>query len=219
MKKLLLACFLFGLSLLTACLSANIFENRCADCSLEKNTQYRINYPQGDPRNGTLVTSDEDGCVEYIAVKATDSCSGVSFTKVGKSSAFTASPSSIDLAAPPATVTLSGVGIDATYGMPLIQYYDSTGSLVASALANTVASDGTWLQGNTPDLSNAYNGETNVEVSNRLADGTWSYPVGIAPLTIYGGNDPPPLDDGPPPDPEGCGGQPIDQPQMPCYAY
>lgn len=188
MKKLLLICVLFSLCLLTAC----IFENRCADCSLLPNTQYRINYPAGDSRNGTMVTSDEDGCVEYIAVQATDLCSGVSFTRIGRTNAFFASPLSINLAALPATVTLTGEGIDTTYGMPLVQYYDSTGNLVGSTMATTVASDNTWIQGNTPDLSGAYNGDASIQISNKLEDGTWSYPVGSAPVTVFGGADPPP---------------------------
>lgn len=122
-----------------------------------------------------------------------------------------ASPSSIDLQAPPATVDLTGGGFSAAYGMPRIEYYDqNTGAFVASTIASSVAPDGAWLQSNTPDLSSVFSGTYNIVVSNLNADGSAQL-VGVATVDAWGR-------DGvyvPPPDPGSCGCPP-DGPCMPC---
>jgi hypothetical protein len=117
-----------------------------------------------------------------------------------------ANPSSVDLSSPPAVVSIGGGGFDATYGMPLIQYYDQySGVLIASMSAFSVASDGSSLQANTPDLSSVCAGSYNVVVSNVAADGSTSV-AGVASVNAsngscgVGGYDPPP-------DPPPCGGQ------------
>lgn len=116
-----------------------------------------------------------------------------------------ADPSSVDLQNPPGTVTMSGGGFSASYGMPVIQYYDQySGVLVATTSAFAVSSDGSSLQASTPDLSSVCTGPYNVAVSNVAADGTTSL-VGVASIDAWnrdcggGGYDPPP-------DPPPCGG-------------
>ena len=98
---------------------------------------------------------------------------------------FLVSPSDVDLQSPPASFTITGDGIDATYGMPLIDYYDQSGTLVAEATATSVASDGTWLQANTPDLSAVYSGTYIVVVRTASSDGSYEL-VGTAPINATG---------------------------------
>ena len=72
---------------------------------------------------------------------------------------FSASPDSVDVNAPPSSATISGSGIDATYGMPVVGYYNENGYLVAEQPAPSVAPDGTSLVGPVPDFSSSYNGQ------------------------------------------------------------
>jgi hypothetical protein len=113
-----------------------------------------------------------------------------------------ADPSSIDLASPPPVVTLSGGGFDATYGMPVVEYFDQySGALIASTTAASIASDGSSVQVYTPNLSGVYTASYNIVVSNVAWDGSNST-VGVA--NFYACCvDPPPPD--PPPDPPPCG--------------
>jgi len=124
---------------------------------------------------------------------------------------FAASPVSIDLQAPPSTMSMTGSGVDTSYGMPRLEYMDPyTGNLIAATTATSVSGDGTWLQANTPDLSQIYSGDYTVFVSNVQADGSLVY-IGAATLTAYGRDyvfDPPP-----PPGECGC---PPDGPCMVC---
>jgi hypothetical protein len=107
---------------------------------------------------------------------------------------FSTSPGSIDLQAPPSTVSMTGSGISTTYGMPRVEYTDQyTGALIATTTASSVSGDGTWLQATTPDLSAVYSGTFNMFVSNATAGG-FEY-VGSATVDAYGRDyvfDPPP---------------------------
>lgn len=114
---------------------------------------------------------------------------------------LTASPSSINLASPPSTVSIGGGGFSTTYGMPIVEYYDQvTGVLIANATASSVAGDGSSLDVVTPDLSGVYTGGYNIVVSNKASDGS-NNPVGIASFSACC-IDPPPPD--PPDDPPPC---------------
>jgi len=112
---------------------------------------------------------------------------------------FQAAPDEINLQSPPATVSITGTGMDTTYGMPVIDYYDPNGNLVARTSANQVSWDGTWLTTSTPDLSQAGTGSFLLFVNNVNADGTVSY-VGSLGVLVFLPEPPPP----PPPDPEPC---------------
>lgn len=104
---------------------------------------------------------------------------------------FTPSPSTVNAFAPPATGTIYGQGISSAYGMPKVEYYDDTGTLVASKKADVVASDGTWLQGSIPDLTSAYSGTYTVLIKNFRADGG-KYIIGTATVSVIANSPPPP---------------------------
>jgi hypothetical protein len=114
---------------------------------------------------------------------------------------FSSSPDSVDVTSPPATGTITGSGIDPTYGMPTVAYYNENGSLVADQVASSVASDGSWLQGPVPDFSSSYNGQYTLLVSNKNADGTTTI-IGSAYITVTGFYIMPEPE--PEPDPCGC---------------
>lgn len=98
---------------------------------------------------------------------------------------FSVSPSSIDLNSPPTSFTISGSGLSTTYGMPVVEYYDEFGQLMAQTTATDVAGDGTWLQANTPDLSNVYSGTYIVAVRNATWEGLWEF-VGTTSVDVSG---------------------------------
>jgi hypothetical protein len=108
---------------------------------------------------------------------------------------FTAAPDSIDLNAPPPSITLIGSGLSMQYGMPVVEYYDEYGTFIGQATASSCAGDGSWLQSATPSLSGAYSGAYTVVITNAAGDGS-RVVVGTAFLALFGNDYPPP-----PPDP------------------
>jgi len=120
---------------------------------------------------------------------------------------FFASPFSINLQSPPASGSISGSGISAAYGMPIIEYRDYGDAIIGQTTATEVAADGSWLSGPVPDLSAAYTGTYLLWVSNRNADGSHSV-IGVAEVQASGRDYPPPQDETCP-----CGEQP---PCRPC---
>lgn len=99
---------------------------------------------------------------------------------------LTASPSSADLTAPPSSVTISGQAMDATYGMPLVEYFDGQGYLIGSINATAVAGDGSWLTAPAPDLSSVYSGTYQIQVTNMTSGGYYLDIVGAATMWGYG---------------------------------
>jgi hypothetical protein len=97
-----------------------------------------------------------------------------------------ASPASVYLPSPPTSGTISGQSFDATYGMPRVEYFDGNGFLVGSVYATSVSGDGTSLQANLPDLSNAYSGTYQIKVTNKTYDGFYLNKVGAASMTGWG---------------------------------
>ncbi|MEP6912722.1 MAG: hypothetical protein ABI923_08205 [bacterium] len=150
------------------------------------------------PQNGA--------CIQFLAPldrNVTAGSTQVAKCLVSAFASFAASPDSIDLLNPPATVTVTGSGISGGYGMPVIQYYDQySGVLVASTTASNIAADGSWLQASTPDLSSVYTGAYNIVISNVAADGTLEL-LGAAPISAW--NRDPAVCCDPPPDPPPCG--------------
>lgn len=130
---------------------------------------------------------------------------------------FVAQPDTVDALNPPSTITLTGPGIEDTYGMPKVAIYDEYGNVGASVTATQFSSqpnsDNRTLTFNAGDLSQAYDGTYSITVNNVNADGTWSI-VGSAIISVYG-NPPPPPD--PDPGGGGCEPQPQDMEQLPCY--
>jgi hypothetical protein len=146
---------------------------------------------------------------------------------------LTANPSGADLNAPPPSVTVTGPGgMDGTYGMPLVEYFDSSGYYIGSVHA-TATSGGTWLTAPTPDLSSVYSGTYEVKVTNLRSDGEYLDIVGSATLNCWGRDRPDSDGDGwyddedcYPYDPNywscdggGGGGGDCLNDQMTCYVY
>jgi hypothetical protein len=129
---------------------------------------------------------------------------------------FTAAPDSIDVQSPPATFMVYGQGISAAYGMPVIEFWDETGTVVMQTTATEVAPDGTWARGTTPyiDASRVYGGAYTVGVNNALAGGGYDT-VGYASLSVTNSNPPPLPEPEPEPTPTPCNQDP-DGPQMEC---
>lgn len=123
---------------------------------------------------GTLSISTSANCSTVVAIQVTTS-----------NNALSASPSSINLESPPATVTITGQGFDATYGMPRVEYFDSSGYLVGSVYASSV-SGGASLDCYVPDLSSAYSGTYQIRVTNKTSQGYYSHRVGTATVTAWG---------------------------------
>jgi hypothetical protein len=125
---------------------------------------------------------------------------GIDCAEIGSfiRSPFSAQPSAIDLDFPPPFVTVTGGGIDATYGMPAVDFYNGDGELLARAYAYEVAPDGTWLRAYTPDLSSAQTGSYLLLVSNIASDGNLAS-LATVPINVFTFEPPPP-----PPDSDPC---------------
>src|ERR1041385_8688914 len=79
--------------------------------------------------NGTItVASHGEPCNSLIATRVTNSNLPLS-----------ASPASVYLLSPPATAIITGQSFDTTYGMPMVEYFDSNGYLVGSVYADSVS--------------------------------------------------------------------------------
>ncbi len=130
---------------------------------------------------------------------------------------FTASPDTMDVQAPP-SVTVYGQGISTAYGMPVIEYWDYSGTVVAQATAAEVAPDGTWIRANTPsiDPNSTWGGAYTVGINNVLPDGTYTT-IGYAALSVTNSNPPPIPEWSPEPTPEPCPTT-YDGPQPVCEA-
>lgn len=120
-------------------------------------------------------------------------------TSVAFESPFAFSPQPLDASNPPATVTITGQGFSAQYGMPLIQYFDIYGNLVAQATAQSVAPDGTWIQAPSPSFVGIAGGTYAGFISNATAGGGWSL-LGAAAVTVVSPIPPPE----PEPEPDPC---------------
>jgi hypothetical protein len=126
------------------------------------------------PANGTITIQTPVNCANVHAVLTTNS-----------NQSLASSPSSIYLPSPPSTATITGQSFDATYGMPRVEYFDSSGYLVGSVYATSV-SGSTSLQASVPDLSSAYSGTYQVRVTNMTYQGYYANIVGTASITAWG---------------------------------
>jgi len=137
----------------------------CKSCNHTAHAQLLITF--GDSTT-TTKPADASGCVEYRA-KGED-CGTVS-NPTGGSSGFAFSPAEIDLTSPPGSFTATGTGLDTTYGMPVVRFYDDSGEIVGSANASSVSTDGLTLTATTPYLGNAYSGLWTLAVFNQSSSG------------------------------------------------
>jgi hypothetical protein len=99
-----------------------------------------------------------------------------------------------------------GSGFNKQFGMPLIQYFDLSGNLVAQTNADAIAADGTWMSAPVPDISQLSVGTYVGFLNNANSSGGYDI-LGAVSLQVAL---PPP----PPPPPDPCpGGRCINQ----CY--
>ena len=99
---------------------------------------------------------------------------------------FTPSPSGADLNSPPSSITVSGQGIDATYGAPRVDYFDSQGFLMGTVYASSVAGDGSSLIAPVPDLSQAYTGTFTLQIVNKDSEGFYVDYLGTGTVSCWG---------------------------------
>jgi hypothetical protein len=182
MKKILLALMLSLAFILPGCGGPSAGQTNCA-FSGPNNAVYLVVYPDGEFISG--ITPMYGGT--FLAPKRGYTCDQLS-VRYGASFGFSlsASPSSVYLPSPPASMTMSGQSFDAAYGMPRVDYFDGNGYLVGSVGATSVSNGGTSLQANMPDLSYVYSGTYQVKVTNKTYDGYYLNIVGQAPLTGWG---------------------------------
>ena len=88
---------------------------------------------------------------------------------------FVYSPAPINLNSPPGTSTITGAGFSSDYGMPVVQYFDSNGTLVAQARAATISPNHTLITAPTPDLSQVSVGTYSGVISNIASNGSYVY--------------------------------------------
>lgn len=179
MKKILPIFLLSIVFMLPGCSSGNFSSCRFGG---PPNGHYIAFYPDGVALSGTI-----DALGVFRVPTRGYSCAQIR-PRIGLNFGFAlaASPSSVYLPGPPATGTITGQGFDATYGMPVVEYFDNNGYLVGSAYADSVSGDGTSLQANLPNLSYAYSGTYQIKVTNKSYDGYYLDIVGSATVTGWG---------------------------------
>jgi len=146
------------------------------------NVRYFVRYPDATTATGTV------GPTGSFTVRSGGvSCSSLMlFFGNDFGFALTASPSSVYLPSPPVTGTITGQGFDTTYGMPMVEYFDSNGYFCGAVYATAVSSDGTSLQANMPNLTYVYSGTYQVKVINKTYTGYYLDIVGSATMTGWG---------------------------------
>lgn len=92
---------------------------------------------------------------------------------------------SINLAAPPSSVTIGGWGMDTTYGMPILHLYDYNNRFIGQQTATSVAGDGTWATFNMQPLTNPWSGVYHARIARARWDGNYEE-IGDAPIDCYG---------------------------------
>ncbi len=169
-KRILLAAFIFSLGVLPACRPPAC--PTCTDCGWAPNSSVTIFYPTTPVTTSATAIANSQGCIVFDS-KCID-CSRMSFSgrrRSGFFGLFSVSPDPINLQSPPGSLTIYGYGISAAYGAPTIECIDPYGRRISTTTATAVAGDGSWVQINLPDLSQAYTGQFQVLVINRTWDG------------------------------------------------
>lgn len=185
MKKILPLLLLLFLFVLPGCRSGP--SNTCFYGGLRPFATYIFVFDVGNGvKQEVIGTTDVHGSVEILPPVGATSCnSTIIILRFNLNVPLSASPSSINLQSPPATVTITGQSFDTTYGMPRVDYHDGNGYLVGSVLATSV-SGGTSLTANVPDLSAAYSGSYQIKVTNKASEGYYSQTVGTLNISAWG---------------------------------
>ena len=181
-----------------------------ADCIPSNHGAQFFNWgPTGS--NGTLFIGNSVFPVSYQFVQnATQNCNTPATTDVDVNnqgqmvplicSSFpytTITPSSIAAGSEPATISISGPGINNQYGTPQVLVYNEFGYVVTSTQASIVDASASSLTATTPDFTGLLNGSYAVIVGIYDSSGTLQPTLGTS-ITISGYYTPP--------DPGGGGG-------------
>ena len=184
MKKLLPLLLISLVIFLPGCGSGG--STNCTFNGLTPNSPYLIAFTSnGVYREMTRYANSNGSIFAYLYGAPCNSAAVVPIINSGYT--LTANPSTVDLNNPPSTVTISGQGFDTTYGMPRVEYFDSTnGFMLGSVLASSVSGGGTSLTATVPDLSSAYSGTYQIRVSNKTYQGYYNHIVGFATVSAFG---------------------------------
>lgn len=85
---------------------------------------------------------------------------------------------------------ITGSGFSSQYGMPLLQYFDLNGNLVAQTNGDGVASDGSWMSSPIPDISQLPLGTYVGFISNANVNGGYDL-VGATSVQVESPPSPP----------------------------
>jgi len=185
MKKILLVLLLSLAFLLPGCGGGGSSSN-CNFSGLTPYAGYLIFYTSNGVQQAITRYANANGTITAYLYGANCN-SAVVVAIINSGYTLTANPSSIDLNNPPTTVTITGQGFDATYGMPRVEYFDSSsGFLLGSVFATSVSGGGTSLVANVPNLSGAYSGTYQIRVTNKTYLGYYNHIVGFASVTAFG---------------------------------
>ncbi len=86
-----------------------------------------------------------------------------------------------------------GPGFSTQFGMPLLQYFDLNGNLVAQTSADAVAADGSWMSSPIPDISQLPVGTYVGFLNNANASGDYDV-LGVTSVRVVPPLLPPPQD-------------------------
>lgn len=183
MKKILLVLLLSVVFALPGCSGGS--SSNCTFSGLTPYAGYLIFYTSNGAQTAITRYASANGTITAYLYGA--SCnSAVVVAIINSGYTLTANPSSIDLTNPPATVTITGQGFDATYGMPRVEYFDSNNYLIGSVYATSVSGGGTSLVASVPNLAAAYSGSYLIRVTNKTYLGYYNHIVGFATVSAFG---------------------------------
>jgi hypothetical protein len=99
-------------------------------------------------------------------------------------------PTSLSTTGAAVEFMVTGVGLNTSYGMPTLQFFNEYGTLAAQTQATEMAPDNTYLKAWSGCLSGLPSGHYTVNVVNATADGVGQV-VGSSSVRLYGANEPP----------------------------
>lgn len=123
---------------------------------------------------------DEDGQCWPQSLKTT-----FSIRSFGTLPTFSNLTGSVNLNAPPSSITIGGWGMDTYYGMPKLQLFDYYGNFIGQQTASSVAGDGTWASFDLQPLTNPWSGVYHARIIRARWDGNYEE-IGDAPIDCYG---------------------------------
>jgi hypothetical protein len=124
-------------------------------------------------------SKDEDGLCWPNSTKLTFSFAGINLPN------FSNLSGSVNLSAPPSSITIGGWGIDTYYGTPILHLYDYNNRFIGQQWATNVAGDGSWATFNMEPLTNPWSGTYHARILRARWDGNYEE-IGDAAIDCYG---------------------------------